>query len=144
MTGPIELRPHGLHSEDYTKQVGTAFSESVRVLNYASSGQYRDVAMPYPSIVYELLGSLLSGTGGLPQLLEQLGQQLTALLEADRLDVRHGPHTGDPNLAVLVVGNHLADAARLAGGLAEALQRAQQVAGAIGMPTHLVDDEEDR
>ncbi len=141
MTDPILLQPHGLHSPDYTAKVGNAFSEAVRVLNYAS-GQYRDVAVPYPITVYQMLGELVAGAGGLDQLLRQLGEQLEALGSAGRLEVRHGPHLGDPLAAVAAAPVELEEAGAAADRLCRALQRAHGVVGAIGMPYDALDEDD--
>lgn len=60
MSDAIGLQPHGRHSTDYTLQVGHAFSEAVRVLNY---GTYADQGLRYPSTAGDIVGLVRGGVG---------------------------------------------------------------------------------
>jgi hypothetical protein len=71
----ITLSVIGPHSPEYTEQVANGLAECVRVLNYAT-GSAAQGAIGYPATVYDVLGSLYTATGRLPQLLGQLAAWL--------------------------------------------------------------------
>ncbi|WP_084965298.1 hypothetical protein [Thermoactinospora rubra] len=78
----LHLDPHHPPSADYTRQVADGMAEAVRVLNHAT--MHPD-ALPHPSTVYTLVGSLREGTAGLPQLLRQIETRLREWAESGRL-----------------------------------------------------------
>jgi hypothetical protein len=84
--GPVMLNTDVPHSPDSTREVGEAFAESVRVLNYATGGP----GLEYAGDVYDLLGCLKVGVQRLPQLFDQLARFLAAELEAGRVRADFG------------------------------------------------------
>lgn len=119
----MSLNPDGPHSPDYTRQVGEAFAESVRVLNHATAGKQ---GLTFPADAYDLLGCLMTGTAGLEQTARQLAQFLEEQLQAERLAVPAGRYAGRPGVAVAAAGGHLKTARIAARQLADTLDRAQQ------------------
>lgn len=103
----VSLNPYGPHSPDYTRQLGEAFAEAVRVLNHATRGRS---GLVYPVDVYDLVGLLAAGTGGLDQTARQLAEFLEEQLHAERLAVTTGPYAGKPVAAVAAAADHRQDA----------------------------------
>jgi hypothetical protein len=131
MSAATELDPHSVHSADHTRDVANLIGEAVRFLNYAS-GTYADDAMPYASVVYDVIGSLRGATGGLDQLLRQLGGRLGEMETTGLLQVRSGPHSGDPAAAVAAVHTDLMQAAADASALQDTLRRLHSALADVG------------
>jgi hypothetical protein len=123
VTAGFEFRPDGPHSPEYTRQLGEALAESVRVLNYAT----RDGApgLEFPSDVYSLLGWLYTAAERLPQLLDQLAAFLAdQARNADLADSGRNPDLSPETLA-LTGAQHLRDAAMLLASVTVDLHGAQ-------------------
>ncbi|MGP3917630.1 hypothetical protein [Nonomuraea sp. 10N515B] len=69
-------------SGEYTRQVAAGLAECVRVLDHHTMDAE---ALPYPSTIYDVLGSLHAATAGLDQLLRQLDARLAAQATSGRL-----------------------------------------------------------
>ena len=100
--------------------------QAVRELNHRTRGPD---AFTGPPQLYRLVGELVQLAGGLPQLLDQLGDWLHAEHDADR--VRCDNHA-DPSPTVTRATAQLADAGDAARDLAHALDQAQQHLAHLG------------
>lgn len=111
------LDTSGPHSGDYTRHVADALAESVRVLNHHT----RDAdALPHPSTIYDVLGSLNAAVGGLDQLLRQLDQRLVQFAQTGRLTDSNGDATSSVNTALRQLAGLRTDAAVMSERLARA------------------------
>lgn len=117
----IDLNTDGPHSPDYTREVGNALAEAVRVLNYATRGEAD--GLEYPGDVYTLLGALYTATGRMPQLLTQLVEFLAAQGGSGTLADDHGRNVPSQ---IAEASYHLGHAHGAATALTKALQQAQQ------------------
>lgn len=134
MSGPIELRPDGPHSNDYTVRTAWALAEAVRVLNYAT-GSHAAAGLTAPATVYDVLGAAKTAAQRLPQLFGQLGDFLDAQLEAGRLADSSGRGSGrHPSFAVEAARLELSDARAAANRLERALERAQAAVSGLHAP----------
>jgi hypothetical protein len=95
----VTLRPEGPHSIAYTEQTAEAFAEVVRVLNYATGIDHGRDGLPYPSTVCSLLGYLRTGTGGMDQLLRQVGDAVARQQVDGVLSCHAGEFDGRPDAA---------------------------------------------
>lgn len=116
----IDLRTGGPHSPAYTKKVGDALAECVRVLNYASSGNAG--GLEYPGDAYTLLGALYTATERMPQLLGQLSAFLEAQAATGRLEDDHGR---DVAAQAMLACSFLSEASARCGGVDRMLRDAQ-------------------
>ncbi|MFB4273079.1 hypothetical protein [Nonomuraea sp. GTA35] len=87
----LHLDPGGPRSGDDTRAMAAGLAECVRVLNHHTMDA---AALPYPSTVYDVLGSLRAAAAGLDQLLRQLdarlvAQEATGCLAATRGDAHN-------------------------------------------------------
>jgi len=117
----ITLRTDPPYSPEYTREVGRALAEAVRVLNHATHPANVG-GLGRPSDTYNLLGSLYTATQRLPQLFEQIAEYLRLQTESGRIGDTMGR---DPVNQALITGLHLTDAASSAQALTERLQAAQ-------------------
>lgn len=129
----LDLRPHGMHSPEYTRAVALHLAEAVRVLNYATGPDYAKDGIPYPNTTYDLIGGLKSAAGGLNQLYQQTALRLEHLNSDGLLVVRNGQFAGRPSEAVARFSNALLDASRAAAQMVAALERAHSAVSPIGM-----------
>lgn len=120
MPDPIELRTDGPHNPDYTREVGNALAEAVRVLNYATLGDAP--GLEYPGDAYTLLGALYTATERLPQLLDQTGRFLRARAATGTLGDDRG---GVPAALTASAAASLSAAASYASDLTRVLHDAQ-------------------
>lgn len=128
----ITLNADGPHSHDYTRQVGDAFDEVIRVLVYATMGA-APAGLPYPALAYELLGNMYSGVGRLDQLFGQISRVLANQQAAGRLRARGGRFDGQPDQAVQALTAELTRAALASGELYKALTAAQSAIAAVSL-----------
>jgi hypothetical protein len=129
--GASILRTDGPHSPARTRAVAGTFAETIRVLNYATAAA--DEGLAAPSTIYDVLGMLKHGTGGLEQMLQQMWDYLSRLQADDRLQVRSGPHAGQPYDAAIEAYRALKLAAEAGKELRRALGVAQTAVNSIGM-----------
>jgi hypothetical protein len=124
----LVLRPDGPHSDDYTAALARGFAETVRVLNHAT----RPVAagVTYPQTTYDVLGGLVAGVWGLPQLFDQMAAYLDSAAAHGRLAHDTG---ADPDQCAAEASRLLQVAVRHAAALGTAL------ASAHGITAHLYD-----
>ncbi|MCW2904121.1 MAG: hypothetical protein JWO67_6386 [Streptosporangiaceae bacterium] len=83
MPDPIVLNTDGPHSPEYTRDVGNALAEAVRVLNYATLGDAP--GLDNPGDAYSLLGALYTALDRFPQLLDQVGRFLKTQAASGRI-----------------------------------------------------------
>ena len=117
----ITLRTDPPYSPEYTREVGRALAEAVRVLNHATHPA-NEGGLEYPGDAYDLLGHLYTATQRLDQLLDQLDAFLAAQYNSGRLAAQDGG-----SVAALIggAGAELRYATASAGDLTARLQRAQ-------------------
>jgi len=123
MTGELESRLHGPHSEEHTVQTAFLAAECVRFLNYAA-GTADSSGLPYPGTAYDVTGNLQLAAQRLPQLFDLM----VARMRADNGDGLLAASDRDPETVTDLVEDFavaLAEADRAAGVLAAALGRAQ-------------------
>jgi hypothetical protein len=121
----IDLNTDGPHSPEYTREVGNALAEAVRVLNHAT-GSHAAEALEFPSDVDAVVQSLTEAAQRLPQLIEQLTQWLTEQRDAGRITVAYGPYAGKVDEAMTQVEPWLDGAQEAAAALASELDGARQ------------------
>jgi hypothetical protein len=100
-------------------------AEAVRALNHATLPGAGELA--YPADAYEVAGSLAVLAGRLPQALAQLSAFLDGEVNAGRVVIVAGEHSGDPAAAISAARRHLEAAADAAGQLRQALDAAQNM-----------------
>ncbi|MDL4772488.1 hypothetical protein [Actinomadura xylanilytica] len=127
MSGRIELRPDGPHSDDYTAEVARALAESVRVLNYAT-GSHAERGLQHPQTVYDVVGNLAASAAGLGQLLGQLAEFLTHQAAAGHLADTSG---ADPIVVTADAREQLAAAHTAGSALSRALGLAQSAVSGL-------------
>ncbi|GAA3550478.1 hypothetical protein GCM10022419_033390 [Nonomuraea rosea] len=123
-----QLNPDGPHSDDYTRHVASALSESVRVLNHAT----REAGVTAPNTVYDVLGHAAAAVSGLDQLLRQLNQRLASMHAAG--EIGHDNHP--PVNAVLQARLMLTEGRSLARALAERVDRAHEITAGMYLIDH--------
>ena len=138
----VRLSPDGPHSPEYTCQVASAVAEAVRVLNHATLN-FTGQALEFPADTDSVLCSLSTAAQRLPQLLDQLRGWLNGELATGRLRVGHGPHTGDPVVAMTEAARKLRDASAIAFRLHLALTDVTAVTSTLGAPFPPSGTEED-
>ncbi len=114
----VSLDTQGPHSPDYTRELGNALAETVRVLNYATNGP----GLEYPADAYSLLGALYTATQRMPQMFGQMAAFLEAQFASGTLADSGG---ADPDLVTMAASQNLTEAARLARMVTDSLQFAQ-------------------
>jgi len=122
----IGLTTDGPHTPEYTRHVGNALAEAVRVLLYATLSD----GLEYPSDAYTLLGALATATQRMPQLVGQLASFLEAQAAAGRLADDSGD---EPLTLVRQAARELQDAAEAAGEMAASLREAQNVISGLAV-----------
>ncbi len=122
MSITIELGPDGPHSPEQTAQAADVLAECVRFLNHAT-GRHAGQGLTWPADAYQVLGSLYTGTGRMPQLFTQLGTWLASQAAAGTMADDRGQ---DVTVLVAAAGEALAGAATAADALTTRLQQAQQ------------------
>ncbi|RVX39115.1 hypothetical protein EDD27_1457 [Nonomuraea polychroma] len=131
MAATIRLSSDGPHSDEYTRQVADALSESVRVLNHATA---TGAGLASPATVYDVLGRASATIAGFDQLLRQIGKRLQRHLASGRLGDDHG----DPASTVEQTLAELAAARQAAHTLTRRLERAFNATASL----HLMDESE--
>jgi hypothetical protein len=122
MSITIDLGPDGPHCPELTSQAADVLAECVRFLNHAT-GRHAGQALAWPADAYQVLGSLYTGTGRMPQLFTQLGTWLAGQAAAGTLADDRGQ---DVAVLVAAAGEALAGAATAAEALTARLEQAQQ------------------
>jgi hypothetical protein len=117
----------GPYSEEETRAAARSIAELVRYLNHAA---YSDRALPYPSTVDSLVGSLSAAVAGLDHLLRQSSDRLLAL--ASREDA-YDDKGGDPMMTAMAATDEMAAARDSIGSAQADLARVCQWTNRLGL-----------
>ncbi|MEV0633272.1 hypothetical protein [Nonomuraea wenchangensis] len=93
MAKSLRLSPDGPHHDEYTCQIATALSESVRALNHATQSE---AGVAFPPTIHNVLGCSSAAVSGLDQLLSQIADTLQRMLASGQL----GDDRGTPDESV--------------------------------------------
>ncbi|MGW6498511.1 hypothetical protein [Nonomuraea angiospora] len=130
----LHLNTDGPRSGEYTIAVAAELAECVRVLNHHTMDA---AALPSPSTINSVLGSLHDAVGRLDQLLRQLGIRLTGIADSGHLAAA----TGGAAVRQATAEYALGDAQRVAYELSARLARAYQATSGL-YTTDQTDDED--